>query len=82
MNTHMRTSTVDEWCRFKNADLVLICSSDFASISAAVEAADAYVVMCGSRNNLYSFKVVSKDDNVAASCISLETKNSINALDC
>lgn len=56
----------------EDADLILVSSSNFASVGTAVEAADPYVIVHCSRNDLYPLEVAGKDDNVASRCIGLE----------
>ena len=72
--SYMRASGMDKWSWFKNADLILVCSSYLASISAAVKTTNSYIIVYCSRNNLYPFKVAGKDYYVTASCIGLERK--------
>lgn len=56
----------------EDADLILVSSSYFPSVGTAVEAADPYVIVYCSRNDLYPLEVAGKDNNVAPSCIGLE----------
>lgn len=68
----MRACAVNERSWLKNADLILVRSSNFASVSAAVQTTDPYVIVHSSRNNLHSLEVARKDDYVAAGSIGLE----------
>lgn len=72
--SYMRTCAVDKWSWLKNADLILICSSYLASVSTAVETTNSYVIVHSSRNNLYPFKIASKDDYVTSCSIGLRKK--------
>lgn len=68
----MGTVAMNKGSWLENADLILVSSSYFASIGTAVEAADPYVIVHCSRNDLYPLKIAGKDDNIASSCIGLE----------
>lgn len=68
----MGTVGMNKGSWLENADLILVSSSNFASVGTAIKAADPYVIVHCSRNDLYPLKVAGKDDNVASRCIGLE----------
>lgn len=78
---------MNKWGRLKNADLILICSSYFTSISTAVQTTNPYVIVDCSRNYLYPFKITGKDYYVTSRCIGgkgypLDGADSVAAVAC
>lgn len=68
---YMGTVAMNEGGWLKDADLILVSSSNFASVGTAVEAADPYVIVHCSRNDLYPLEVAGKDDNIASRRVGL-----------
>lgn len=69
-----RCVAVNERCRFKDAHLVLVGGRNFARVCAAVQCRDAYVVVRGARNDLYTLEGAGQDDDVAAGSVSLRQR--------
>lgn len=71
LHSYMRTCAMNKWSWLKYADLILISSSYFASVSTTVKTTDPYVIVHSSRNNLYPLKIAGKDDYVTSCGIGL-----------
>lgn len=67
----MVTVAMNEGSWLENTDLILVSGGNFSGIGAAIEAADPYVIVHRSRNDLYPLEVAGKDDNVASGCVGL-----------
>lgn len=71
IDTNMWTGAVYKRRWLKNADLIFIGCSYFSCICTTVQTADPDVIVHSSRNYLNSFKIISQNHNIAASCICL-----------
>lgn len=69
---YVGTVTVNKGSWLEDTDLILVSSSNFASVGTTIEAADPYVIVHCSRNDLHPLEVAGKDDNVASRRIGLE----------
>lgn len=69
----MSASAVYKGSWFKNANLILVGRGYLSRVCAAIQATDPYVVVHGTGYDLDPLEIVGKDDDVAASRISLET---------
>lgn len=68
---------MNQRCRLKNADFVLVGSGDFSRVGAAVESRDADVVVNGAGNNLYTFECTRENYDVTTCCVCLKKPKEI-----
>jgi hypothetical protein len=68
---------VNQRCRLKDANFVLVGCGDLARVGAAVESRDADVVVNCAGNDLYTFECTGENDYVAARCVRLGNCESI-----
>ena len=77
--TYMRTVVVYKRCRFKDANLVFIRSSNLSSICGTINTTDANVVVYSSRNDLHTLESTCQYHNITAGSIRLKTKHKLNS---
>lgn len=65
---------MDKRRRLENAHFILVCCGDFACIRTAVQRRNTYVVVCGARYDLDTFKGTGEDHYIAASSVCLNIK--------